>query len=58
MRSDRSPTPAPDSTRRDASLSAPPPKTARGVKIVLAVAMALFGLIALSIWALVRAFAS
>jgi hypothetical protein len=40
-----------------AAQTAPQPKTARGVKIALAVASGLLGLVALAIWALVRAFA-
>jgi len=47
---------APATPPRDPARAAPPPKTARGVKIALAVASGLLGLLALAIWALVRAF--
>jgi hypothetical protein len=57
MPSDEPPRHTPLSTGRDPALSAPPPKTARGVKIALGVATVLLGLVALAIWGLIRAFA-
>ncbi len=58
MRSEGPPKTPPRSVGRNPALSAPPPKTARGVKIALAVATGLLALVALAIWALVRALAS